>query len=212
MAELKQILDLQIQLSIPNLSFQLIFHALNPTQAEQIVDEKHFTVTSVPLVHRIPTCGFVFKEKVKPRKISKEFIEREQPSVEQIKAIARGEGFVGQSGKHYENQEICTENPLKSFAFITDTAYTELILPYIQNVSVLYHEATFMDDLEYIAAEKGHSTARQAAKIASLANAGHLILGHISARYANMEVFRSEAAGLFPETQVAFDGMQLEVK
>jgi ribonuclease Z len=212
MPELKQILDLQIQLSIPNLSFNLVFHALNPDSVEQIVDEKHFTVTSVPLVHRIPSCGFVFKEKVKPRKISKEFIEREQPSVEQIKAIARGEGFTGVSGKHYNNQDISTEVPLKSFAFITDTSYTESIVPQIQNISVLYHEATFMDDMEHIASQKGHSTVKQAAQIAKLARAGSLILGHVSARYDDMDLFCSEAQGLFAETQVAYDGMQIEVK
>jgi ribonuclease Z len=85
-------------------------------------------------------------------------------------------------------------------------------VPQIQNISVLYHEATFMDDMEHIASQKGHSTVKQAAQIAKLARAGSLILGHVSARYDDMDLFCSEAQGLFAETQVAFDGMQIEVK
>jgi ribonuclease Z len=210
--ELMVVLDYQINLSISKLNFPIVFHELIPETSALITDEKHFTVTAVPLIHRVPACGFIFREKVKPRRISKDFLEKEQPTIEQIKAIARGEGFTGITGVHYSNQEISTESPLKSFAFITDTAYNEELLPFLKYVDLLYHEATFMKEFTELAAEKGHSTVEQAALIACKAEAKKLILGHISARYPDMDILLHEATSLFQNTVVAYDGMVIEVK
>ena len=101
--------------------------------------------------------------------------------------------------------------PPKSFAYCSDTAYTESILPYIQGVDLLYHESTFLESERKLAEERLHTTARQAAMLACKAEAGRLLLGHYSARYADIQAFEAEAGELFPEVELAREGLQLTI-
>jgi len=153
------------------LMYPLVFHPLRFDASTPILEEEHITVTSFPLKHSIPTCGFLFREKNPPRRI----------------LVPR------------------------SYAYCSDTAYSESILPVIQQVGLVYHEATFMQDMAAVAAEKMHSTTIEAATIARKANAGKLIIGHFSARYEELAPLIEEARSVFPETYPATEGLSLPV-
>ncbi len=138
--------------------------------------------------------AFWFSEKPKERRIHKDFIARYSPAIETIKAIKDGADYELRDGSKLPHAEITiAPYPTRSYAYCTDTAYNENIVPIIKNVSVLYHEATFMQNRLEDANKTFHSTSVQAAQIASLANAGTLLLGHYSSRYKNLKPLLQEA-------------------
>jgi ribonuclease Z len=146
-------------------------------------------------------------EKQKPRKIKKGFLTNEDVPLEEIPRIKAGADFVTARGKVFKNSEITTDPPKpRSFAYCSDTGYFEPVIDVIKNVDLLYHEASFMNDMEEVAIEKFHSTAAQAATIANKAGAGELVIGHFSARYKMLDELHEEAKTIFPNTQLAEDG------
>jgi ribonuclease Z len=102
-------------------------------------------------------------------------------------------------------------SPPKSFAYCSDTAYEESIIPYISGVDLLYHEATFLENERQLAEDRLHATAEQAAKMARLAGVKKLLLGHFSARYAALEPFIEEAQRCFPDVMLASEGLTVNV-
>jgi len=196
-----------------HLSYKIIFHPLNFSERELIYENKLLKIFSFPVSHKIPTCGFLFEEKKLPKNISKEAIEKYQIPIKDIKAIKEGADFPLPDGKIISNTEITTDSPNpRKYAFCTDTAYDEKILSYIENCNVLYHEATFLDDMEDRAAETRHSTARQAAKLATKAKAGKLLLGHFSSRYKNFNPFIQQASEEYNgEVIVTEDGITVKI-
>lgn len=192
------------------LGFPVIYYPLNLSTLDLVFEDNRMTVHSFPLKHRIPTCGFIFKEKPRLRNIKKDMIEFHRIPVRQIMDIKMGADFINEEGIVIPN-EVLTMNPcpVKSYAFCSDTAYTEEIVPYISNVDVLYHEATFAAADRERAKETFHSTSTDAAAIALKANAGKLIIGHFSARYKDIDPLLAEARGIFPDTEAAQDGMTI---
>jgi ribonuclease Z len=169
-------------------------------------------ISSFPLLHSIPTNGFLFKEKGRKRIIVKEFIDKYNPTQEQMTNIKKGNNFIDKDGNVIRNKDmICDLNIYKLFAYCSDTAYTETILPYVTGVDLLFHEATFMEELSHIAAEKYHSTTKQAATIAQLAQVKTLLIGHYSARYKDINPMIEEAKTVFPNTFGAFEGSTLKI-
>ena len=122
-------------------------------------------------------------------------------------AIKKGKDWTHASGKTIANTEL-TENPFetKSYAYCSDTAYFENIIPIVSEVDLLYHEATFSHELYELAQISGHSTAIQAAEIAKAAKVKKLLLGHFSSRYKNPEILLNEAKNIFQNTELANDG------
>jgi ribonuclease Z len=210
-AILEEIINLQLKASQTTLVYPLIFHPLTHL-SEIIFEDEHQFVKTFPLDHRIPTTGFLFKEKPRLRKIKKTFLAKENVSIEEIKNIKAGADFVAKSGKIYENQTITIEPPApRSFAYCSDTKYDETIIDHIRDVNLLYHEASFAQEMAIVAGEKYHSTARQAAAIAMKAGAEQLLIGHFSARYKLTNELLSEAVGIFPNTVIAEDGMNIAI-
>jgi ribonuclease Z len=211
-APLKQLIDLQLEFSGTILMYPLIFHAFETDSPSVIVDDEMMQVTTIPLNHRIPTCGFLVREKQQLRKIRKDFVKSAKIPVPYYERIRKGEDFVDENGKIFFNDDI-TENPLpaKAYAYCTDTAYYEPVVPIIKNADLLYHEATFMEDKADDAHAKFHSTAREAAMIAMKANVKKLVIGHFSARYSDSDGLLKEAQEVFAETVVGVDGLILEV-
>jgi len=164
-------------------------------------------------MHSVPTNGFLFREQPFLRKIKKQFTNR-HPEIEHFwyDAIKRGKDYKDDEGNIFLNKDI-THPPKKqrSYAYCSDTAFSEAIVPHIRNADLLYHEATFMDDFQKIAHKKLHATAKEAAEIARRAEVGRLIIGHFSARYPEADPFVSEAREVFPETIAVEDGMKIEV-
>lgn len=195
-----------------NLNFEIKFTALKGKDLVQILDDKYINVYSFPLKHRIPTFGFIFKEKVNDRKILKEYIDLYKIPISAIQRIKKGDDFVTESGDLIKNENI-TNNPASplSFAYCSDTKYFERITSFVKGVDLLYHEATFDSSLKRLAVTTGHSTSIQAATVARDAGVGKLILGHFSARYKDVSVLVEEARTIFPKTVAAEDGKTYEV-
>ena len=210
---LEKIIKIQLKLEKTKLNFPLIFHAISSKKKKNVLyEDATIEITTFPLVHSIPTNGFLFREKGAARLIDKGFIKKYNPTIEQIAAIKKGNDFTTPDGEILKNENITfMYNDLKTFAYCSDTIYTETILPYIENVDLLYHEATFMEELADVAKEKYHSTAKQAAEIATLAHAKKLLIGHYSARYKDLTPLIAEARAVFPNTLAAYEGSTINV-
>jgi len=210
--ELEQIINLQLQAANTHLTFSLIFHFLKNEGCNKILDNKYVTVHSFPLKHRIPTCGFLFEEKKKIRNIKKEFARNHNISLDWFPRIYAGEDYIDDVGNVYPNDSIVKKSASsRSYAYCSDTAFDVSLVSHISGVSLLYHEASFADEHESHALQKFHSTARQAAKIAALARAEKLIIGHFSSRYKNYDTLLEEACEEFENTLLAEDGLVIDV-
>ena len=195
------------------LNYNIHFHPINPDIKELIYEDKRLEVYSFPLKHKIPTSGFLFVEKPRLPNIKKSYVEKYDISIKNIHHIKNGGDYTRPDGKIIRHTEI-TEPPYRqrSYAFCSDTGYYDEMVPVIQNVDLLYHEATFQEEHKDEAAQTLHSTAKQAAKIAQKAQAGKLIIGHFSARYKNTDILLNEAKEIFRETISAEDGLMYEIK
>ncbi len=204
---LEKIIRIQLELTATGLSYPLEFNILQPNESQLLVDGIDYTVDSFPVKHSVPTWGFVFKEKIAVRNIIKSFVEEHNIPIGEFEKIKKGNDFIDIDGKVYPNKEITIDPPKpRSFAYCSDTIYNENILPFIEKVDLLYHEATFGEDKRKVAEEKLHSTARDAALIALKAGVKKLIIGHFSARYKSLQILLKEAREIFPETYLAEDG------
>jgi len=204
--DLEKILQPQLQYFCSDLSFSVIFHSVNPRKHELIYEDRSVSVYSIPLKHRVPCCGFLFEEKPRDRHIIREMIDFYNIPTWRIPKIKQGEDFVTEEGEIIPNTRLTKANDTpKRFAYCSDTAYSEKIIPIIQGVDCLYHEATFMDDEQVRAKQTEHSTAHQAATIALKANVKKLIIGHYSARYIDQTALLNEAQSIFKDTVLGED-------
>jgi ribonuclease Z len=209
---LAEIVQLQLHYSATQLRYELNFVEITPENGKVILSNEHFEVTTVQLNHRIPCSGFIFKEKNTDRKILKEALEEYKIPVDVIPSLKKGADLIMPNGTVVPNH-IVTANPPRerSYAFCTDTSYLENIVPYIKEVDLLYHEATFTSDLQDRANETFHSTAKEAATIATKAAVGKLIVGHFSGRYRELDMLLKEAKSQFSNTELALEGACFEV-
>ena len=210
---LKEIIDLQMKVGNSGYEFDLEFIELNHGESELIYEDNVVEVSTIPLKHRIPTNGFLFKEKPGKRKINKFHIEEYKIPVSQINGIKEGNDFVHANGEVIPNAQITTDPPKTwSYAFCSDTKYSEEIVPIIKNVDVLYHEATFLKTELKRAKNTGHSTTAQAGKIAKLAEVNELIVGHYSARYKDLTPHLEETKEVFENSHLAIEGKRFEYR
>jgi len=204
---IKEIILLQLRYSNSFTGYNLYFHELESKESEVIFEDDKVIVKTIPLQHRIYTNGFLFQEKPKERKLNVAAVEAYQIDKAYYRKIKYGGDITLDNGQVIPNAEISFDpEPTKSYAFCSDTAYHEAIVPLIQNVDVLYHEATFLESEADKAEKTMHSTAKQAATIAKLANVKHLVLGHYSTRYSSIELFQQEAETVFPSILLGDDG------
>jgi ribonuclease Z len=194
------------------LSFPIRFQVIDPAVHQCIFEDEKVKVYSLPLDHRIPAAGFLFREKPRPRNMIPDKIEEYQIPYQQIPAIKDGADFTLPDGSVIPNVELTLPPPApRSFAYCSDTAYREELIPLIEGVDLLYHESTFLqENLEQAILTK-HSTAKQAATIAAKAGVERLVLGHYSSRYKDLTPFLEEARKVFPKTELGVDGHTFEV-
>jgi len=203
---------LQMKLSKSWINFNLIFHELTSLESELIFEDYKIEVHTIPLDHRVYTNGFLFKEKAFDRKLLVDKAEAKHIDVAYYRKLKQGADVLNSHGELISNADVTTEGiPSKSYAFCSDTAYFEAIIPIINNVDVLYHEATFLETHANLCAKTKHSTAKQAAEIAKKATVGKLILGHYSSRYNNLEDFKTEAQTVFSCVELAEDGKTFQI-
>ena len=192
-------------------NYPLLFHELISNESELIFNDHNVEVHTIPLKHRIYANGFLFKEKPGPRKLNADVAVKHGIDKCYYQNIKNGKDVILDSGKIIPNSELTFDPPKpKSYAFCSDTSFTIDIVPIVSNADILYHESTFLDQHENLAAITGHSTARQAAQIAKQANVKKLLLGHYSTRYDNIESFKEEASQIFENVELAEDGKILE--
>ena len=204
---IKEIVLIQLKHSNSRTGYPLYFHEFTSTEPQVILETRKVTVESIPLKHRIYANGFLFREKPKPRKLLMEEVEKYPIDVAYYKGIKKGKDAVLEDGRVIPNKQLTSDpEPPKSFAFCSDTAYNPEMVEQIKDVTVLYHESTFLEEHAYLAAPTGHSTAREAGAIARAANVSNLVLGHYSTRYESKERFLTEAKEVFPHVHLADDG------
>ncbi|WP_283635334.1 ribonuclease Z [Aquaticitalea lipolytica] len=204
---LKEVITLQMKLADSWTNYQLIFHELTSTESELIFEDDKVQVFTIPLDHRVYTNGFLFKEKAGDRHLDKNAVLNANINVAYYRKLKQGYDVVNEDGVLIDNNKVTTDpNPPKSYAFCSDTAYNEAIIPIIKGVDVLYHESTFLDQHASLAPKTKHSTAKEAATIAKKAKVKTLVLGHFSTRYDNLNDFKSEAQTVFESVELADDG------
>ncbi len=193
-------------------SFPVTFHVIDTEQHQLVFEDDLVEVYSIPLTHRIPTTGYFFIEKTRPRNILPEKIEQYNIPYQQIPGIKQGADFMLPNGKIILNAELTIPPPApRSYAYCSDTRFKEDIVPMIQGVDILYHEATFLHKDRLNAIETLHATAVEAATIAKNSNAGQLIIGHYSSRYKDINELVTEARTIFPNTIGGQDGLMIEI-
>lgn len=204
---MEEIMNVQLKHSKTRFAFEVHFHPITDDRPRIIFDEPLLSVETIPLKHRIPTTGFLFREKMGLRKIIPERIEQYKIPFPQIAQIKAGSDFTTADGKIIPNSQLTLPpSQPRSYAYCTDTAYTETIVPLIKGVDLLYHETTFIEEHKQRAGETFHSTTKQAARIAQLAGVKKMLIGHFSARYENLQPLLDECREIFKETYLAEEG------
>lgn len=198
-AELKPMLDAQIDLFFRDLGYPIEFHAVDTTRRQVIFEDRSLTVETIPLEHRLPCAGYLFREKQGLPHIRRDMIDMYGIPVSQINNIKAGQGYVLPDGTHIAHEKLVTPaDPPRSYAYCSDTRFMPQLHEQLKGVNTLYHESTYADDKLTGAEKYFHSTARQAAQVARDAQAGKLLLGHYSARYNDERVLLREAQEVFP--------------
>lgn len=205
--QLEELLRPQLNFFCKDIPFQVIIEGFDSTKSELIYEDKSITVHTIPLKHRVPCAGFLFREKSQDRALNSEMAKFYNVPVKEIPHIKQGENFITEDGTVIENSRLTFDPPrTKSYAYCSDTAYSDTIIPIVKDVDVLYHESTFLEADAHRAKSTGHSTAKQAATIAKSANVGKLLLGHYSSRYNNPNEFKKEASEVFSNAVAVNEG------
>lgn len=204
---IKEAITLFLKLGDSWTNYPLIFHELEDKGPHLLFEDDKVIVKTIPLDHRVYTNGFLFQEKEAPRTLNVEAARSLGVDRSQFNNIKKGMDGLDKNGNTIPNKKLTFDpDPPKSYAFCSDTVYRETVVPYIKDVDVLYHESTFLDSESHLCEKTKHATAKQAARIAKLANAKQLILGHYSTRYKSIELFRREAMEVFQNVELADDG------
>ncbi len=211
-SNIEEIVNVHLRYSESTLKFPIFYPEVNYQSSEVIFENDKILIRSIPLKHKIPCSGFLFKEKSKPRRINSSAINKYGVPKHQIVKLKSGEDFVTADGETVKNS-LLTSDPLPSFsyAFCSDTAFNEKIIKEIEGVDLLYHEATFSDEHSERAKKTMHSTAKQAALIATKSNAKRLIIGHFSNRYPDLNLLLDEAKTVFENTELADQGKEFKI-
>lgn len=200
-AALGPMLQSQIELFCQHLSFEVVFHAIDTEKTDVIYEDRSLTVSTIPLQHRLPTCGFLFREKPTLPHIRRDMIDYLEIPVSQINNIKNGAGWTTPEGRTFSHEELTTPaEPTRAYAYCSDTRYVPTLHELIAGVDLLYHESTYCRDSQHRADAYWHSTAADAATVAREAGVKKLLLGHYSSRYPDENAFLDEAREIFPES------------
>lgn len=204
---LKEIIELQLNYSETTLQYPVEYVFTNPVKAEVILDNQDITVETIPLDHRIACTGFLFREKKRLRKLLKDKLAELAIPVEYYSALKKGADYIAPNGEVFKNDILTIDSSEpKVYAYCSDTLYNEMYFDQVNKATLLYHEATFLNNMIDRAMETHHTTALQAAQVAVKTNAKKLLIGHFSARYKTLTELLDEARSVFPLTDLAIEG------
>jgi ribonuclease Z len=207
---LQEIIDLQLKVASTVLPYPLYFHTI--TKNGVLVDDEKFMVKCFRTNHRIECFGFVFTEKKKPRKINIDKVKEFQIPQSFYKKLEDGLDYITKDDQLIKNDAVTIPAPKgKTYAFCADTKYDESIIPHILEADMIYHETTYLDNLQESADKRFHSTTKQAALIAKKARTKKLLVGHFSSKYDKLDEFEKEAREVFENTEIALEGVTYRV-
>lgn len=209
-AGLEEIIQLQLKVASTTLPFPLVFHPLE--KEGLILEDSKFTVETFHTQHRIPCWGFLIREKKDLRKVDKEkAVQYHIPSA-YYQSLKAGYDYTSKDGSVIYNDQVTIPNsPARSYAYCADTLYDERLATIAKDVTMIYHEATYLNGMEERATARFHSTTSQAATIALKANAGGLLLGHFSSKFEELHDYLKEALEVFPNSQLAIEGVTFKI-
>lgn len=206
------IMKMQIDFFCKDLEYEVVFHDVDTNAKNIIYEDRSLTVETVPLSHRVPCCGFIFREKQTLPHILRDMTDYYKVPVSQFNNIKNGADWVDEEGNVIPYTRLTTPSePARSYAYCSDTKYLPMLHECLKDVCVLYHESTYSKEDEGMAKMYFHSTAAQAAQVASDANVGKLVLGHYSARYEDENRLLEEAKNIFPNTVLSDEGLIIDV-
>ncbi len=211
---IQEVIEVQLRLTHSYKTFALHYHELESQKSECIFEDHVVEVYTIPLKHRVYCNGYLFREKEKKRKINIEAVSK-YPEIEicDYQNLKNGKDYILENGQIVKNEELTLDPPKPlSYAFCSDTAFNPEIIPIIDQVDLLYHEATFLEDRKDLAKKTGHATALEAAEIAKEAKVKQLVLGHYSNRYSSVEDFKKEAQQNFEAVELGHEGKVITVK
>lgn len=209
-AGLEALLNHIFSVSGAQLSYPVRVTEIDPERNLCIYQNAHIEVYTLPLLHRMPCCGYLVREIAKDRALIRSKIEEYGLTWDQIRQLKANHPVTLEDGRTL-NPEEATHPPVPplSYAYCTDTAWNEALIPLLSGIHTLFHEATFMEAEQSLAREKFHATAKEAARVALGAGVKQLLIGHFSSRYKNLDPMLAEAQEVFPETLLASDGLSL---
>lgn len=211
-ADFEQILRAQIEFFVHHAEFGIHIHPIACQEPTLIHSDDHFEVTALPLEHRVPCYGFLFREQRGNRHIKPECIEQYGIPRMEIQGIQKGRDFTTADGRVIPNEELTTPpDPTRSYAYLSDTRPMMQYAELLQGVDLIYHDATYCEGDENLACQYTHSTASEAAEFAKMCNAGKLLLGHFSSRYGDDAWTLNRAAKHFPRIMLADEGLTMEI-
>lgn len=204
---LETLMKPQLDYFCKGINYPIFFHGIDAREHRTIYEDNTITVETLPLKHRIPCCGFLFKEKPKKRHLIGDVANYYNIPAYMRQAIKEGADYTTPDGETIPNSRLTRDaDPSRSYAYCSDTLPCHENIGYLKGADLLYHEATFAQSEKGRAAQTFHSTARQAAEIASLSNVKRLVIGHFSSRYEETDILKEEATEIFNETSVAEEG------
>ena len=211
-----------------NTAFPVEYHPVDTRKHEMVYENSVMEVWTIPLRHRVPAAGYLFREKAPPLNVRKDMIGRYGLGVAQIVAAKRGEDIILDDGNparadaaYFDivpgvvipNSRLTyTPYQPRSYAYCADTLYSGKVASLVAGVDLLYHEATFAAADKTLAKDTGHSTSEQAARAAATAGVGRLLIGHFSGRYKDIQQLVDEARAVFPVTDAVEEGHTYEIK
>jgi ribonuclease Z len=211
-AALEDMLKQQMQLFCHDFDYEVDFHAVDTCQQQVVYEDRSLTVETIPLEHRMPCCGYLFREKPSLPHIRRDMIDFYGIPMSQINNIKAGADWTTPDGEVVSNERLVEPAELaRSYAYCSDTRYIPTLPARIKGVSTLYHESTYGEDNLLMAQKYYHSTARQAALVAREAGVGQLLLGHYSSRYEDEQVLLREAQNVFENTHLTDENKIFDV-
>lgn len=211
-AAFEPILDQTLSFFCQGLEFKVVFHAVDTTQNKVVYEDRSLTVETIPLQHRIDCCGYLFREKPILPHIRRDMIDFYKIPISQINNIKAGADWVTAEGEVIANSRLTTPaEPVRSYAYCSDTRYIKTLHELVKGVSTLYHESTYSAEDAERARLYWHSTSQDAAKVARDASVGKLLLGHFSARYNNESQLLEEAKEIFPNSYLTCEGATFDI-
>ena len=205
---LEELLTPMLNFFCHTLAYKVIFHEFDTRQTSVVYEDRSMTVTTIPLQHRIPCCGFLFAEKARPNHIIRDMVDFYKVPVYELNRIKNGSDYVTPEGEVIANTRLTRpSDPPRKYAYCSDTIFRPEIVEQLSGVDLLFHEATFAESELARAKETYPTTAAQAARIALEAGVRQLVIGHFSARYEDESILLKEASAVFPNTILAKENL-----